>query len=226
MSWLRAFLFNIAFFGVTVLLGIAALPLLLAPRRVVMDFGRFWARCVLALAKAIVGLDGEIRGLEHLPHGACLIAMKHQSAWDTLILPILLGDPAVVIKQELLWVPFYGWYAGRAGSIAVDRKGGAGPEAHLSARGGGALSGARDPAGAGRGQFRALLGPPQFCEAARSDRSRVPGADPARQAAPPGHGRAGNPHRGGDRRARTRSTQTATKRERCTTFSLVRPRGN
>jgi len=33
MSWLRAFLFNIAFFGVTALLGVAALPLLLAPRR-------------------------------------------------------------------------------------------------------------------------------------------------------------------------------------------------
>ncbi len=81
MSWLRALLFNIAFFGVTALLGVAALPLLLAPRRVVMEFGRFWARCVLALAKAIVGLDGEIRGIEHLPHGACLIAMKHQSAW-------------------------------------------------------------------------------------------------------------------------------------------------
>jgi 1-acyl-sn-glycerol-3-phosphate acyltransferase len=52
--------------------------------------------------------------------------MKHQSAWDTLILPVVLGDPAVVIKRELLWVPFYGWYAARAGSIAIDRRGGAG----------------------------------------------------------------------------------------------------
>jgi len=126
MSWLRALLFNIAFFGSTALLGILGLPLLLAPRRTVMGFGRFWARCVLALARAIVGLDGEIRGLEHLPKGACLIAMKHQSAWDTLILPVVLGDPAVVIKRELLWVPFYGWYAARAGSIAIDRRGGAG----------------------------------------------------------------------------------------------------
>jgi len=126
MSWLRALAFNIAFFGVTALLGMAALPLLLAPRETVMRFGRFWARCVLWLLKAIVGLDGEIRGAEHLPRGACLIAMKHQSAWDTLILPILLGDPAVVIKRELLWLPFYGWYASRAGSIAIDRRGGAG----------------------------------------------------------------------------------------------------
>jgi 1-acyl-sn-glycerol-3-phosphate acyltransferase len=126
MSWLRALAFNIAFFGVTAVLGVAALPLLLAPRRTAMRFGRFWAQCVLALLKAIVGLDGEIRGIEHLPPGACLIAMKHQSAWDALILPVLLGDPAVVIKRELLWLPFYGWYAARAGSITIDRRGAAG----------------------------------------------------------------------------------------------------
>jgi 1-acyl-sn-glycerol-3-phosphate acyltransferase len=126
MSWLRALAFNIAFFAVTAMLGVAGLPMLLAPRRSVMSFGRFWARCVLALLRAIVGLDGEIRGIEHLPPGASLIAMKHQSAWDTLILPVVLGDPAVVLKRELLLVPFYGWYAARAGSIAIDRRGGAG----------------------------------------------------------------------------------------------------
>ena len=126
MNWLRALLFNIAFYAVTALLGVAGLPLLFAPRPVVMRFGRFWARCVLALLGMIVGLDGEIRGRDRLPAGPAIIAMKHQSAWDTLILPIVLGDPAVVIKRELLLVPFYGWYARRAGSIAVDRKGGAG----------------------------------------------------------------------------------------------------
>jgi 1-acyl-sn-glycerol-3-phosphate acyltransferase len=126
MNWLRAFAFNIAFVAATALLGVLGLPLLLAPRRWVMRFGRFWAQCVLALLKAIVGLDGDIRGLDKIPRGACLIAMKHQSAWDTLILPVVLGDPAVVLKRELLWVPFYGWYAARAGSIAIDRGGGAG----------------------------------------------------------------------------------------------------
>jgi 1-acyl-sn-glycerol-3-phosphate acyltransferase len=49
--------------------------------------------------------------------------MKHQSAWDTLILPVVLHDPAIVLKRELLWVPIYGWYAARAGSIAIDRGG-------------------------------------------------------------------------------------------------------
>ena len=125
MNRLRSLAFNLAFVAVTAVLGVVGLPVLLLPRRAVMAFGRFWARSVLALLGAIVGLDGEIRGKEHLPAGACIVAMKHQSAWDTLILPPLLGDPAVVLKRELLWVPLYGWYAARAGSIAVDRKGGA-----------------------------------------------------------------------------------------------------
>jgi 1-acyl-sn-glycerol-3-phosphate acyltransferase len=126
MSRIRALAFNLVFWVGTVIFGIAGLPFLLTPRRTAMRFGRFWAQAVLFALRLIVGLDGEIRGRENIPPGACLIAMKHQSMWDTLTLPPLLGDPAVVIKRELQYVPFYGWYATRAGSIFIDRKGGAG----------------------------------------------------------------------------------------------------
>ena len=78
-----------------------------------------------------------------MPRDGCIIAMKHQSAWDTLILPVVLGDPAVVVKRELLLLPFYGWYAARAGSIAIDRKAGAGALRRMLAK-------ARPVAAAGR----------------------------------------------------------------------------
>jgi 1-acyl-sn-glycerol-3-phosphate acyltransferase len=126
MSFTRALAFNIVFWLGTLIFGIAGLPFLLTPRRTTMRFGRFWAQAVLFALKHIVGLDGEVRGRENIPPGGCLIAMKHQSAWDTLMLPPLLGDPAVVVKRELQYVPLYGWYATRAGSIFIDRKGGAG----------------------------------------------------------------------------------------------------
>ncbi|MBV9862554.1 MAG: 1-acyl-sn-glycerol-3-phosphate acyltransferase [Alphaproteobacteria bacterium] len=125
MLWLRSLAFNVAFYAWTAIVGLLGLPFLLAPRRAAMRFGRFWAQGVLRLLRVIVGLQGEIRGLERIPSGGCLIAMKHQSSWDALILPVVLGDPAVVIKRELLLLPFYGWYAARAGSIAIDRGGGA-----------------------------------------------------------------------------------------------------
>lgn len=124
MSWLRAFAFNLLFVLWTIVIGILALPFLIAPRRAAMAFGRWWAITALALLKAVVGLGHEIRGFDRLPAGPYILAMKHQSAWDALILPVVLGDPAIVVKRELLWLPLYGWYAGRAGSIAVDRKAG------------------------------------------------------------------------------------------------------
>jgi 1-acyl-sn-glycerol-3-phosphate acyltransferase len=143
MSWARAFAFNFAFFAWTAILGTVGLPFLFTPRSVTMRFGRFWAASVLVLLKLIVGLDHQIRGLDRVPRGGCIIAMKHQSAWDALVLPVVLGDPAVVVKRELLLLPFYGWYAARAGSIAIDRKAGAGALRRMLAR-------ARPVAAAGR----------------------------------------------------------------------------
>ena len=125
MIWARALAFNFAFFTWTVIAGTIGLPFLIAPRPVTMQFGRFWARSILFLLRIIVGLDHEIRGLDRIPRGGCIIAMKHQSAWDTLIPLVVLSDPAAVVKRELLLLPFYGWYATRAGSIGIDRKAGA-----------------------------------------------------------------------------------------------------
>jgi 1-acyl-sn-glycerol-3-phosphate acyltransferase len=51
--------------------------------------------------------------------------MKHQSAWDTLAVPVIFRDPVIVIKRELGWIPIYGWFARKAGMIPIDRGGGA-----------------------------------------------------------------------------------------------------
>jgi 1-acyl-sn-glycerol-3-phosphate acyltransferase len=133
MSWIRALAFNFAFLVWTVVLGTIGLPFLLAPRAGVMAFTRFWARGILMLLRLIVGLDHRIAGLDRIPPGGCIIAMKHQSAWDALILPVILGDATIVIKRELVLLPFYGWLAVRAGSIVIDRKAGAGALRHLVA---------------------------------------------------------------------------------------------
>ena len=53
------------------------------------------------------------------------MAAKHQSAWDTLVFSLVLRDPTFVLKQELLWVPLFGWFLKKAGVVAVDRRGGA-----------------------------------------------------------------------------------------------------
>lgn len=124
MTKLRAALYNAAFVTWTLVIGILALPLLAGPRWLNARFGRFWSGVALRLLGAIVGLRHEVRGLENLPAGSAIVALKHQSAWDTLFLTHLLNDPAIVLKEELLRIPIFGWYLGAAGMIAIDRSAG------------------------------------------------------------------------------------------------------
>ena len=125
MILLRSLAFHLAFLIWTGVLGIVALPLLLAPRRWVMRFGTFWSAGTLTLLGWCAGLRYEVRGREHLPAGPVILAMKHQSAWETFAVPVIFRDPAMVIKRELGFVPFYGWYALKAGMIGIDRSAGA-----------------------------------------------------------------------------------------------------
>lgn len=125
MIRLRALLFNIAFFGVTILLCLAWLPMLAGNRMHIVRGMDRWNRTVNWLLRHIVGLTYEVRGLEHLPQGACIVAAKHQSAWDTMIFHSLLTDPSVVLKRELLRIPIYGAFAKKVGMIPIDRSAGA-----------------------------------------------------------------------------------------------------
>ncbi len=126
MTALRSAAFNLAFYVWGLLLHLLCLPLLLLPsHRPTQWAGRLWVRSSLALLAWICGLRHEIRGREHLPAGACIVASKHQSAWDTLIYSQLLEEAAYVMKQELLWFPLFGLYLMKSGVVAVDRAGGA-----------------------------------------------------------------------------------------------------
>jgi 1-acyl-sn-glycerol-3-phosphate acyltransferase len=134
MILLRACLFNLAFFGLTLVVTFVALPLLVAPREGIMTVARLWARAVIALLRVIVGARLEVRGMEHIPPGPVVIAAKHQSAFDTIVWLTLLPNTAYVMKKELLSIPLYGWHARKMGMIPVDRAGG-GPALRAMLRG-------------------------------------------------------------------------------------------
>jgi 1-acyl-sn-glycerol-3-phosphate acyltransferase len=95
------------------------------PRRVMQNAVRVWTHGMGLGLKAIIGLDFEVRGRQHIPPGGVVFACKHQSAWETMAFHILFCDTAYVIKKELFAVPLFGWYARKVQSIPVDRAGGA-----------------------------------------------------------------------------------------------------
>jgi 1-acyl-sn-glycerol-3-phosphate acyltransferase len=118
---LRAFLFNFLFYVTTVLFLVLGSPLLFAPRSWAMWALALHAKTELWLLKTIVGTKLEVRSREKLPNGACLVASKHQSAWETFALIPLFRDPAYLMKRELFWIPFHGWFSHKFKMIPVDR---------------------------------------------------------------------------------------------------------
>lgn len=120
--WLRATLFNVAFYGFTALYCLSVTPLAFAPKRVALSIARGFTNGVYWIEKHILGLDYELRGLEYLPKdGPYLIAAKHQSAYETMKLHRLFDDPAIILKKELLRIPVWGWFLGRLDIIAINR---------------------------------------------------------------------------------------------------------
>ncbi len=118
----RSTLFNLSFYLVTALACIAMLPTLILPRSSFMWVVHMWVSLVYLCEKYILGLTYEIRGQEHLPtYGSYIVAAKHQSPYETMKLHMLFGDPAIILKKELLKIPLWGWYLKKSDVIAIDR---------------------------------------------------------------------------------------------------------
>lgn len=140
---MRAYLFSFLFYSWTTLAGLLVLPLLLGPPRPILAYSRLWIRVALWLLRMTVGLSHRVVGAENIPDGPVLFAVKHQSAWDTLAINLIVRDAAIVLKRELTWIPLFGWCLMRSRQIAIDRSGG------MSALRG-MLDAARDAVAAGR----------------------------------------------------------------------------
>jgi 1-acyl-sn-glycerol-3-phosphate acyltransferase len=105
-------------------LSMAILALVFAPLAIASSAAahlaiRTYCNWVRFSARWMVGLKSEVRGT--IPQGDVLVAAKHQSFFDILILFSVLPRARFVMKKELTRAPFLGWYARRIGCVAVDR---------------------------------------------------------------------------------------------------------
>jgi len=124
VSVVRSALFFIYLCSWTVILSTIYIPLLVMPRHWTVVAARFWLSGVLVGLRFLVGLTWELRGAETIPEGAIIVASKHQSTFETFAFRSVFPDPAFILKKELLWIPFFGWYLFKSGVIAIDRSAG------------------------------------------------------------------------------------------------------
>jgi len=119
LRWLLSLIFVVQMYLAMVVLAVAfAIPALLSRDwafRAVHLYCR-WVRFSLA---ALCGLRSEVRG--PVPADEVLIAAKHQSFLDIILIAGAVPRPKFIMKRELMFAPFLGQYALRIGCVPVNR---------------------------------------------------------------------------------------------------------
>lgn len=123
VAWLRSLIYYIGFYPVTILYSLPCLligPML--PFRIRFRMFTGVNYFYMAWLKLACGLGLSLQGREHLPRDqAYVVVSNHQSEWETFYLQVLVRPQVVVLKRELLKIPFFGWALGMLNPIALDR---------------------------------------------------------------------------------------------------------
>ena len=125
MILVRSLAFTFAFYLWSLVAAIAFLPVLVGPRRFAQGSLKVWGAVVTWLLRIICDVRVEVRGREHAPVGAALVAAKHQCMFDIFGTFNLLPDASYVLRQELMRIPVFGWWARKCHMLVIDREGGA-----------------------------------------------------------------------------------------------------
>jgi 1-acyl-sn-glycerol-3-phosphate acyltransferase len=124
MASLRTLIFNIFFYGLSIFFVTLSFLAIWAPVKMMYWAVRSWSRMHYRCARHIAGITIKLEG--DLADQPVLYAVKHESMFETIDMPRLLLNPAVVAKKELFDIPLWGRAAIAYGNIRVDRAGGAG----------------------------------------------------------------------------------------------------
>ncbi|SEL38795.1 1-acyl-sn-glycerol-3-phosphate acyltransferase [Roseovarius azorensis] len=119
VQWLRSLIFVVQMYLAMGVLGIVFLPWALVSRRGARVACKSFCRWVRWTAAWMVGLRSEVRGTP--PRGEVLIAAKHQSFLDIILIFGSIPAGKFIMKRELMWAPVIGQYALRIGCVPVDR---------------------------------------------------------------------------------------------------------
>jgi 1-acyl-sn-glycerol-3-phosphate acyltransferase len=122
MAAFRSLLYAAIFYLLTVLWVVAGLVASLFGRRPTLAVVLSWVEIHHWLARDVLGIRIRVEG--EIPHGPHLIAVKHQSMFETTEMVRLTNLPVIVIKKELADIPLFGWMTRRYGIIAVERSAG------------------------------------------------------------------------------------------------------
>jgi 1-acyl-sn-glycerol-3-phosphate acyltransferase len=119
LRWLLSLVFILQMYLAMAVVAIAYLPYALITRDGAFAACHAYCAWVRFSLRILCGLKTEIRG--PVPTGEVIVAPKHQSFLDIILIFGSLPRAKFVMKNELRYAPFLGWYALRIGCVPVKR---------------------------------------------------------------------------------------------------------
>ncbi len=119
---LRNIIFSIIFFSGIILISIIFLPALLFPQSFVLFGGKLMGHWTSLCLKTILSVRIKILGKQNIiTDKNFFIAASHQSMFETFYLQTIFNSPIFILKKELIFIPIFGWYLKKIGSISIKR---------------------------------------------------------------------------------------------------------
>lgn len=119
IQWVRSLVFVGQIYLMMPIIGLLFAPWALFSRTGARVCCKTYSRWVFWTARWMVGIRTEVRGTP--PDGEVLIASKHQSFLDIMMIFTALPAAKFIMKKEILRTPIIGQYAHLLGCVPVDR---------------------------------------------------------------------------------------------------------
>lgn len=119
MQWMRSLIYMVQIYIVMLFLGIVFAPWAIVSPNGARAACKTYCRWCFWTARWMIGLRGEVIG--DIPTDEVVIAAKHQSFFDIMLIFEAVPTAKFIMKKELLWTPVIGIYAKRLGCVPVDR---------------------------------------------------------------------------------------------------------
>ena len=120
---IRNFLFSTCFFSGILIISLIFLPSFFFPQKIALFGGKIMGYWTGICLRYFLNTKIEIKGKENIIKSEkFFIAASHQSMFETFYLQTIFNSPIFILKKELTYIPIFGWYLKKIGSVSIKRK--------------------------------------------------------------------------------------------------------
>ena len=119
---IKNFLFSTFFFSGILIISLIFLPSFFLPQKIALFGGKIMGYWTGICLRFFLNTKIKIKGRENIVKSEkFFIAASHQSMFETFYLQTIFNSPIFILKKELTYIPVFGWYLKKIGSVSIKR---------------------------------------------------------------------------------------------------------